>query len=82
MAYSYVKNRQSTSKKKITAKLDIKIILEYSAKKRKQSYSWILNIITETSSDSASGKSKGTLLVSANIDTKNKINEGNVIHPN
>jgi len=77
MAYSYVKNRQSTSKKKITAKLDIKIILEYSAKKRKQSYSWILNIITETSSDSASGKSKGTLLVSANIDTKNKINEGN-----
>jgi hypothetical protein len=53
-------------------------MLLYSAKKKK------VNVIAEystlnpeTNSDSASGKSKGTLLVSAKIQIKNKINEGN-----
>lgn len=34
----------------------------------------------ETNSDSASGKSKGTLLVSAKADTKNNKNEGKKGH--
>jgi len=55
----------------------IKIIEPYSAKKNKAkpilAYS---TLKPETSSDSASGKSKGALLVSANIDIKNIKNNG------
>lgn len=47
-------------------------MFEYSAKKKKakviEEYS---TLYPETSSDSDSGKSKGTLLVSANIEIKN-----------
>jgi len=58
-------------KKKITIKLDINIILQYSPKKNRakpiEEYS-ILN--PATSSASASGKSKGARLVSARIEIK------------
>jgi hypothetical protein len=64
-------------KKRITIKAHIKIILAYSAKKKraktKDEYS-ILNPLTN--SDSASGRSKGNLLVSANMLIKNKIEQG------
>ena len=61
----------------ITVKTLIAIIEPYSAKKN--SANPILEYSTlnpETSSDSASGKSKGARLVSANIDTKNIKNKG------
>jgi hypothetical protein len=65
-------------KNRITSILDINIILLYSAKKKKVNpiaeYS---TLKPETNSDSASGKSKGTLFVSASIEIKNKIREGN-----
>lgn len=64
-------------KNKITNNEDIKIILEYSAKKKKakviDEYS---TLNPETNSGSASGKSKGTLLVSASIHIKNIIHAG------
>ncbi len=64
-------------KNRITIKAHIKIILAYSARKNsaktKDEYS-ILNPLTN--SDSASGKSKGNLLVSANILIKNNIAQG------
>lgn len=63
-------------KKTKTIKVDIRIILAYSAKKNKAKlipeYS---TLYPETNSASASGKSKGALLVSANAEIKNKINE-------
>jgi len=53
-------------------------MLLYSAKKKKvnpiEEYS---TLYPETNSDSASGKSKGILLVSANPDKKKRINDGN-----
>jgi len=59
-------------KKNITNRLETNIIFEYSAKKNKanviEEYS---TLKPETNSPSASGKSKGTLLVSAKIDIKN-----------
>ena len=65
-------------KKRHTVKLDINKIEEYSAKKNKTKptaeYS---TLYPETSSDSASGKSKGTRFVSAKIDMKNNIKDGN-----
>lgn len=65
-------------KKKIEIKQDIINILEYSAKKNKAKviaeYS---TLYPETNSDSASGKSKGTLLVSARAATKNIRKAGN-----
>jgi len=65
-------------RKRQTVKLDISKIEEYSAKKNKTKptaeYS---TLYPETSSDSASGKSKGTRLVSAKMDIKNKTKEGN-----
>jgi hypothetical protein len=64
-------------KKSKIAKLDISIILKYSDRKNrteeKEEYS---TLKPETNSDSASGKSKGVLLVSASIIIKNKIKEG------
>jgi hypothetical protein len=62
---------------KITIKLHIKIILEYSAKKKKAKVKDEYSILKPlTNSDSASGKSKGNLLVSAKILIKNNIKEG------
>jgi hypothetical protein len=59
-------------------KVHIKIILQYSAKKKKakvnEAYS---TLYPETNSDSASGKSKGNLLVSANKLIKNNKKDGN-----
>jgi len=73
-------NQPPKNKQDISA--DIKIILEYSAKKNKtkptEEYS---TLYPETNSDSASGKSKGILFVSAKMDTKNKIQEGKNIKP-
>jgi len=61
----------------ITVKTLIKIIDPYSAKKNRAkpilAYS---TLKPETSSLSASGRSKGALFVSANIDTKNIKNKG------
>ena len=61
----------------IIVKALIKIIDPYSAKKNKAkpilAYS---TLKPETSSDSASGKSKGALLVSANMEIKNIKNKG------
>jgi hypothetical protein len=61
----------------ITVKTDIKIIDPYSAKKNRAkpilAYS---TLKPETSSLSASGRSKGALFVSANIDTRNIKNKG------
>jgi hypothetical protein len=63
--------------KSITINVDINKILAYSAKKNKTNptaeYS---TLYPETNSDSASGKSKGILLVSANAEIKNRINDG------
>jgi hypothetical protein len=63
-------------KNNITIKLDINIIYEYSAKKKKakvnEEYS---TLYPDTNSDSASGRSKGNLLVSAKTHIKNNINE-------
>lgn len=64
-------------KNRIAVKADIKTILQYSAKKKKT------KIIPEcsvkkpaTSSDSASGRSKGVRFVSAKAEIKNIINKG------
>jgi hypothetical protein len=55
----------------------IKIIDPYSAKKNKAKPILAYSTLNpETSSDSASGKSKGALFVSAKIDIKNIINNG------
>jgi len=65
-------------KNKIINKADIKIILEYSAKKNNVNVTLEYSTLKpDTNSDSASGKSKGSLLVSANILTKNKKHPGN-----
>jgi hypothetical protein len=65
-------------KKKIELKTHITIILLYSAKKNNAkptaAYS---TLYPDTNSDSASGKSKGCLLVSANAQIKKIINIGN-----
>jgi hypothetical protein len=65
-------------KKKIESKALIKIIFKYSAKKNKakvnDEYS---TLYPETNSASASGKSKGGLLVSAKAEIKNIIKAGN-----
>lgn len=65
-------------KNKMAVKVDISTILQYSARKKNT------KIIPEcsvkkpaTSSDSASGKSKGVRFVSANADIKNIMNRGN-----
>lgn len=51
--------------------------MEYSAKKNKTNITEEYSVLNpETSSDSASGKSKGVLLVSAKIEIKNKTNNG------
>lgn len=64
-------------KKSNTNKVDIKIILLYSAKKNKAKemppYS---TLYPETSSASASGKSKGARFVSATMDIKKIKNNG------
>lgn len=64
-------------KNKIAVNVDISTILQYSARKKNT------KIIPEcsvknpaTSSDSASGKSNGVRLVSANAEIKNIINSG------
>ena len=69
---------QVPPKKRITPKVDINIILAYSAKKNNAKD--ILEYSTlnpDTNSDSPSVKSKGTLLVSAKAETKNIIAAGN-----
>jgi hypothetical protein len=64
-------------KNKITVKTLIKMIDPYSARKNRAkpilAYS---TLKPETSSDSASGRSKGARLVSAKIETKNIKNKG------
>ena len=63
---------------KITVIAHIKIMLLYSAKKKRANpiaeYS---TLYPETNSASASGKSKGCRFVSANVEIKNKIKVGN-----
>jgi len=67
------KGNNQPPKKNTVLKTDIIKILEYSAKKNKTNvvaaYS---TLYPETNSDSASGKSNGTLLVSAKVAIKNK----------
>lgn len=65
-------------KNRMAVKVDIRTILQYSAKKKNT------KIIPEcsvkkpaTNSDSASGRSKGVRLVSANAEIKNIKNKGN-----
>jgi hypothetical protein len=66
-----LKGDNQPPKKRTTVKLDINIMLQYSPKKNKakpiEEYS---TLNPATSSASASGKSKGDLLVSASVDTK------------
>lgn len=57
------------------------MIFAYSAKKKStKPIAEYSTLKPETSSDSASGKSKGTRLVSAKADTKNSRNEGKKGH--
>jgi len=70
------KNRKGDTnhppKKRITVNALINIIEPYSAKKNNANPILAYSTLKpETNSDSASGKSKGALLVSANIETKN-----------
>lgn len=59
-------------------KIQIRTILAYSAKKKNTNITAECSVINpETSSDSASAKSKGGLLVSAIDPIKNMINIGN-----
>lgn len=59
-------------------KIHINTILAYSAKKKKTNITAACSVINPlTSSDSASAKSKGALLVSAIAPIKNIINIGN-----
>jgi hypothetical protein len=65
-------------KKNKTVKVHIKMILLYSAKKNKaKPMAEYSTLYPDTNSASASGKSKGCLLVSANVQIKNIINIGN-----
>src|ERR1700722_6599171 len=65
-------------KNSILFKIQIKTILAYSAKKKNTKILAECSVINPlTSSDSASAKSKGALLVSAIEPTKNIINIGN-----
>lgn len=64
-------------KNKRLHKVDIKIILVYSAiKNRAKPAAEYSTLYPETNSASASGKSKGGLFVSASAVTKNNINRG------
>lgn len=72
-----IENEHQPPKNKITLKTLIKIIEQYSA--RKNNANPILEYSTlkpETSSDSASGRSKGARFVSANILTIHMMNSG------
>ena len=61
----------------ITVKTLINIIEPYSAKKNKANPILAYSTLKpETNSDSASGKSKGALFVSARMDTRNIKNNG------
>jgi hypothetical protein len=72
MSYKY------PPKNNMLVKTHIKTILEYSAKKKKTNITAACSVINPlTSSDSASAKSKGALLVSAIDPIKNIINIGN-----
>src|ERR1700759_5376726 len=65
-------------KNSIVVNIHIKTILAYSAKKKKTNIAAECSVIKPlTSSDSASAKSKGALLVSATDPIKNIINTGN-----
>ena len=62
----------------ITAKIQIRTILAYSAKKKNTNILAECSVIKpDTNSDSASARSKGALLVSAIHPIKNIINKGN-----
>ena len=64
-------------RKNILNKIHINTILAYSAKKKKTNITAACSVINPlTSSDSASAKSKGALLVSAIDPIKNIINTG------
>jgi len=71
------RQRQSSTKKNNTIKEHISKILVYSARKNNTNptaeYS---TLYPATNSDSASGRSKGTRLVSAKAETTNKKKEG------
>lgn len=63
--------------------IPIKIILEYSAIKIKENPPLKYSILNpEINSDSASAKSKGARLVSANLETNHIILKGNKINKN
>ena len=65
-------------KNNILVNIQIKTILPYSAKKKNTNTTAACSVINPlTSSDSASAKSKGALLVSAIDPIKNIINTGN-----
>lgn len=65
-------------KKHNTNNVDIRIIREYSDKKKNTNPAEENSVLyPETSSDSASGKSKGILDVSAKLHIKNRIAVGN-----
>lgn len=80
----YHKGQVHPPKKQIVKRLDIKIIREYSDRKKKTNPTDEYSVLyPDTSSDSASGKSKGILDVSAKAQIKNKIevgNKGNINH--
>lgn len=68
-------------KKQRVIKEDINIILAYSAKKKRtKPIAEYSTLNPETSSDSASGRSKGTRFVSARAETKKSKNEGKKGH--
>lgn len=68
-------------KKHRVIKDDIRIMLAYSAKKKRTKPTAEYSTLKpETNSDSASGRSKGTLLVSAKAEIKNKKKEGKKGH--
>lgn len=76
-----IKNRVSNKyppKNNIVVKIHINTILAYSAKKKNTNTTAACSVINPlTSSDSASAKSKGALLVSATDPIKNITNIGN-----
>lgn len=73
-----LKGNKKPPKNKIVFRAQIKIILAYSAKKKKTKIAAECSVIKPaTNSDSASGKSKGARLVSAKLPIKKIRNNGN-----
>jgi len=72
-----LKKRSQPPRNKIIVNTLIRMIEQYSAKKKRAKPILAYSTLNpETNSDSASGKSKGALFVSAKIDIKNIKNKG------